>query len=624
MRKFKVLQTLSRQLKQKEEWKDWDFVVEIEQRASDANPAIRAGYWSWVEIDWGDGNGTQRYNTLNNAAGSIRYDGTLEPGTYQIKIRCNPDATHGSRYVKFGPDASNSGSGFYLKNTYCPQLKRVLKADMSHQRQMSYMFCKCYRLEEVCKITNSGHLTATNFAFSNCIALRGTVAFDSLESNTGSSNCFYNTLHLDRALLGPMPNCTSLSVAFSRSGVNEVVLSDLKKCAAVNSLFNLAKNLKKFVIPGGLPAATNLDSMFNTSSSLEEVDIGTDFPNATTTNEMFIRCSSLKNLNDLKSFPKNKDFTSMFSGCTSLEEVELEIGDESTTFNSTFNCCRSLRRVSLDGSFEKVTTITMMCQNARSLRELIVNGKPNELPGLPLCTNLGSAFLNTQLKGSFKIGDLPEATSLASTFAGMRLIEHIEIGDVGELDPETQGHVACNAGTICQNCFSLKSFKVGDYSINNWSNAFVGCFELEEAEFGEIGFTSTTGHDNDGIMQPYYMFSNCPSLKHVRGNLMFRRSGPNNNSYFANAFENCTQLEELPRIFPEDGFAETFIYPAAQFPSVFSNCISMSGTVPEWLWDADDPRHFKGTGSKGNAFWNCLKLSNYDDIPNTWKGNLDL
>lgn len=71
MRRFKVLQKLVEQLRRKEEWADWDFVLEIEQRATDSAPKIRAGYWGWVEVDWGDGNGVQRYTPPNNANGSF-------------------------------------------------------------------------------------------------------------------------------------------------------------------------------------------------------------------------------------------------------------------------------------------------------------------------------------------------------------------------------------------------------------------------------------------------------------------------------------------------------------------------------------------------------------------------
>lgn len=624
MRKTRLLQTLVQQKQREAEWADWDFVVEIDQQADDPQPAIRAGYWGWVEIDWGDGQGARRYSTLNNASGSIRYDGTLTPGTYQLKLRVNPNTTNASRYVKFGPDAAASGAGLYLRNTYCPQLKRVLKADMSHQRTMTYMFCKCYRLEEVCKFTNTSDIISAYSAFLCCTSLRGTVAFDSLENCTSMVFVFWNTPKLEKVLLGPLPKATSIQDCFNKCGASEIILSDLSSCTNASSAFYFAQNLKKIIIPGGLPEATTIANFANGCTELEEVDIGTEVPNASACNAAFYRCEKLKNLHGLKSFPKMNNAMQIFAYCQALEEIELETGESCTTMASAFFNCLNLKKLTINGGFDEVASMQAFAHHDTKLDQIIVNGKNCVFPDLPKLTSISYAFNETAIT-SLVMGDMPLLTSMDYACQLCYALEEVEIGDIGDWNEETQSYSnSCNATSCCNYDFKLKRFKIGNNNIYDIGSFFYGCQELEEVELGERGYKSPSTADDDGLRWTGSAFTYCNSLRKVKGCLKLRPQGPSTATGWSSMFSCCGMLEELPDIFPANGFAKTFTVKNANLANIFQNCFSIKGTVPEWLWDEDDPRHFKGTGSTGNAFAFCFGLSNYDDIPRAWKGNLEL
>lgn len=624
MRKFKVLQKLVEQLRRKEEWADWDFVLEIEQRATDSAPQIRAGYWSWVEVDWGDGNGVQRYTPPNNANGSFTGP-QLEPGVYTVKMRMNPTATSTSRYVKFGPDSSDTSSSAPLTNTYLPQLTKVLKADMSRHRSMSYMFTKCNRLTEVCKFTNTQTILSMSYTFNGCTNLEGTVAFDDLK-NCGSANfTFWNTQRLSKILLGPMPTCASIANICNKSGMEEIVISDLKACTSTNAAFFCTTRLKKLVIPGGLPKIQNIGSMF-AYSQIEEVDIGTYFPDCTTAIGIFQNCYELRDVHGFGRFEKLTSGNQMFQFCKKLTDLSIDLGNVISALQSAFMGCDALSSLTIEGEFDELVYANALCQFDNKLTQITVNGEVNKLPDLPKLQLLSYAFTYTSIAGSFEIGDMPAMSNLTQMFYNDTSLESFKCGDVGGWDEETQTSSAagCQTTDMFRYCTSLKYFKCGNHNFNILQYMFYSCGELLEAEFGERGYVSKNGHDDDGVNNITQTFALCSSLKHIKGCLKLRRTGPASNTAFNNAFDACMELEEMPDVWPDDGFAATFTYSGAQIQTFMNNCYNMHGHAPEWLWTSSDPRRFKGSGSKVNCFGYCFNLDNHGEIPQTWRNTYAL
>ena len=577
MRRFKVLQKLVEQLRRKEEWADWDFVLEIEQRATDSAPKIRAGYWSWVEVDWGDGNGVQRYTPPNNANGSFTGP-SLSPGVYTVKMRMNPAATSSSRYVKFGPDSYDSGSSPALKNTYLPQLTKVLKADLSKCRSMTYLCTKCTRLTEICELTHCGHLTSISYAFNGCINLEGTVAFDDLRSCQAANITFWNTPKLNRILLGPMPKCTSIANMCNRSGVEEVVISDLDICTNANMAFYCASRLKKLVIPGGLPKIQQMASMF-AYSQIEEVDIGTYFPDCTAANAIFQKCSELRDVHGFGRFEKLATGNCMFQNCVKITDINVSLGSVVSTLQSAFFGCTALTGLVITGDFDNLIYANALCQNNLNLEQITVNGEVNKLPSMSSLSLLQGAFAYTSIAGSFEIGDLPALTNMSQIFFWAKKLESFTCGDIGGWDEETETSAAgpCNMQDSFNQCLNLRHFKCGNNNINILYTTFYSCGKLEEAEFGERGYVSKNGHDDDGIMSISNAFSLCTSLKHIKGKLHLRRIGPSSATYWNNAFEICTNLEEMPDIWPPDGFS-TFAVSNSQLQSFLNSCYNMKRT----------------------------------------------
>ena len=356
-------------------------------------------------------------------------------------------------------------------------------------------------------------------------------------------------------------------------------------------------------------------------SKVEEVDIGTYFPECTNAANCFMRCLELRDVHGFGRFVKLQNAASIMQSCAKLTRIELDLGSVCSSLVSAFYGCDNLTELIINGTFNNLTSMAAMCYSNDLLSQITINGEVNKLPDMPALTTLSQAFTHTSLT-SFEIGDMPALTNMQSIFDGDDELESFVCGDIGGWNEELQ-QSAAGAGTATAafyNAVKLRYFKCGNHNLATIQTMFYNCAGLEEAVFGDRGYRSVNGHDYDGVLNGANAFTVCTSLKHVRGDLKLRRVGPSSASYFNGIFETCLQLMEMPNIWPEDGFAETFVTTGAvQLTTVFQSCYNMQGHVPSWLWDPDDPRRYKGTGSKNACFSYCYFLDNYADIPITWK-----
>ena len=148
------------------EWENWDLVLELEQREGDPAPCINYTSMNFI-VDWGQG--TVDTVTVWNSAARDHVGPALEPGNYTVKIKITRGNSGIISKLVFG--AVNTTASTTAK---MPQLKRILKCDVSQFRTLTYFVMKCPRLESVCKITGCTNIQNFSYSFNYCINLIGT------------------------------------------------------------------------------------------------------------------------------------------------------------------------------------------------------------------------------------------------------------------------------------------------------------------------------------------------------------------------------------------------------------------------------------------------------------------
>lgn len=326
------------------------------------------------------------------------------------------------------------------------------------------------------------------------------------------------------------------------------------------------KNLADITWKGHINFST-LPYCFYGCSAIEELPEIGDQPYCASLSYTFCQCSRLKHI-VLGRFPSCTSITHTFEFDMSLEEVYMSelsgVGDASNAFNQ----CKSLSGLSLSSFGQNCTSF------ATALNGCIALTGTFTLPDMLDCTSFGAAFNNCGLS-EITIGNTPSVTSIA---------------------------------TICQNNKNLRKFKMGQSPLVASSNAsFQNCKELEDLELHIPNNTLNYTQD---------MFSNCSKLKKLKGEARLKADGPSAATYWGNMFNYCRNLEELPDIFPSGGWAASFPTASVTFSNCFSNCVSLTGTVPSWIWETWPGRQ----NNQFNTFLNCFKLDNFNDISTYWKG----
>ena len=105
------------------------------------------------------------------------------------------------------------------------------------------------------------------------------------------------------------------------------------------------------------------------------------------------------------------------------------------------------------------------------------------------------------------------------------------------------------------------------------------------------------------------MFYNCSSLTAIPSTLTIPNGVPN----CAFMFQDCTSLtSDISNIWPS-----SWNYTGAiHLTYMFYNCVKVVGTIPaDKLWNSGK------TFNSSRCFYNCTSLTNYNEIPDTWKIN---
>lgn len=121
----------------------------------------------------------------------------------------------------------------------------------------------------------------------------------------------------------------------------------------------------------------------------------------------------------------------------------------------------------------------------------------------------------------------------------------------------------------------------------------------------------------NGAILEYMSFSECTNLKSI--------ASPRAKTFkyvtdFAGAFAGCTSLDSIP-----DNFFVSGIAPVTTYEGMFYGCTNLKGNAPElWLQVPNGSSNgYQGTPEGLGCFYGCSKLSNYDQIPEYWKSEIE-
>lgn len=310
-----------------------------------------------------------------------------------------------------------------------------------------------------------------------------------------------------------------------------------------------------------------------------------------------------------------EDLNSAFSGAVNLKSLP---SDEAgcfinvKSFYSAFSGCKGLSSISPDLFLycSKVTNFEHCFSDCDSLESL-----PSDLfKNCSQATTFKKCFFDCDGLKSLPSGlfqNCSQTESFASCFSNCEGLTSIP-NDLFS---------GCNNAVDFSGCFSncenLKSIQQrGLFSdcekVLSFASCFSGCSELEAVPSDLFKNCSQAESFS-------YCFSNCRSI-HLIPEELFKYS-PNIKDVSC-CFENCVSLVSVPtNIFDNNRRIQ-------DFRCVFYDCQNLVGESPYTIIDgvkyhlyerADAPDYFLRPSEVRGCFWECIKLEDYNYIPDEWK-----
>lgn len=429
-------------------------------------------------------------------------------------------------------------------------------------------------------------------------------------------------------------------------------------------------------------AVTNLEYIFY-KTGFESLPGGIfeGLTNVKTIGAVFQDCLSLRELSPqtFAGLTAAKSFKYCFSGCTSLRQLPSELFaglDKAYEFKSTFedsaieSIPEDIFKDCRDYSSADFTYMLAGCKNLKTVPAKLFNrftqvtspGFKNAFEGSGIETIPAGLFsANTSVSSGFEEAfygceslktiegpifaeNMTSITSMTRVFYGCSALQSIPEGFFDNI-------AGCKVKFqyTFENCSSLTTLPSGLFSKNALFTQFVGtfrgCTSLESVPGDLIG-------ENPKVTDVRTMFTNCSSLRSIPAELF---AGTPAITSFEGTFSGCLSLVDLPEsLFAAIGtktssvtFAECFknciglkSLPAGLFDTVtrinyiddcFSGCFSLTGESPYTMVDGVKVHLYErqrgevfpnapvsDSAHKG-CFYSCNGLSDYGQIPSTWK-----
>ena len=375
---------------------------------------------------------------------------------------------------------------------------------------------------------------------------------------------------------GLFDKCTEMTrfdgTFMSCTGITEIPEGLFDKCTEVtefNGTFNSCYELTS--IPQGLfdncTEVTSFIYTFAECESITEIPQGL-FDNCTqavTFNGTFNGCAALKSIPAglFDNCPEVTNFGYTFGGCIGITEIPEDLfryNIEAKKFNTTFSRCIGLTEIP-QGLFDNCTEVTDFY---------------GAFNGCTALTSIPTGLFDKCTK----------VTSFSSTFGMCTGLTNIPQG-LFDKCPEVTSFQG-----VFQYCPALTSIPVGLFD-NNIKVTDAGYI------FGWSGITEV----------PEGLFDKCPDIE-----------------YFSGLFAECKNLKSLPvNLFD-------FNKKAKNFYQAFRDCTALTGESPYTIINVDGtdvkvhlyerssyPEHFTAPTSYNKAYYSCTGLTDYADIPGSWK-----
>ena len=528
-----------------------------------------------------------------------------------------------------------------------------------------HTFYKCIQLTTIPAdlFRYNVNVTSFNGLFRDCASLT-TIPADLFEHNTLAESfqlTFLNCTGITELPAGLFSNntqaeyfyacfkgCTSLTTiqgGLFGDNTNTTVTSFLECFNGCTALNNLPSGLFGSDQSATNTQATNFRECFNGCTSLTAVpeDLFSRFEGPISFYLTFRNCTALNNL-PAGLFSNNTqatDFSSCFTNCSSLTEIPAELFRYNTNANSFQGCfyyCTGITTVPaglfsnneqakfFGSCFRGCTGLTTVPAGLFSNNVLAESFKYcfMECSGL---TNLPAELFrfNTNAKSFYGcfwlctgLTNLPaelfsyntQATDFTSCFQECTGLTYL---------PAELFRYNTNANSF-QGCFyyctGITTVPAGLFSNNTQATDFTFCF------YSCIGLTTVPAglFSNNALAESFFgCFSFCSELTTVPDGLFVSNSAATN---FERCFYDCKKLVLKKEIFPLPTVTpDFFANRTMNFQFCFQNVGTESqtpGTAPElWLFTGG------GAGTTWtitDCFTGATSLTNYNDIPNSWKG----
>ena len=296
-------------------------------------------------------------------------------------------------------------------------------------------------------------------------------------------------------------------------------------------------------------------------------------------------------------------------------KVYITFKEDLTSLANAFSYCSALKSIpeNLFANCPEVTEFYgtfQSCSALESIPEKLFanNPKVTKFGFLVLGTFIHCSSLTSIPENLF--ANCPKATDFSSTFYGCKALKSI---------PEqlfTNNPAVTSFASTFSACSSLKSIPAGLFDNNRMVTTFSGTFHACDAltEIPENLFAN-----NPAVTDFSTTFYRCEALTVIPENLFANCPKATDFSY---TFQGCKSLKSISeKLFANNTKVTNFSY-------TFKNCSALIGESPYTMIGdkkvhlyerADYPDHFTAPTNFTEAFFFCLNLTDYAQIPTNWK-----
>ena len=626
-------------------------------------------------VDWGDGTVEEitSETPLHTYGSAGEYVVTISGEVSRFSTESTAFSSDKTRYsyITRVKQWGKTGLTSMEKALYNCEYVTSIPSDVAHSfdnvTTFSYAFYYCKALEEIPAglFKNATEATSYNNVFAWCVNVPAIPEdlFESAGNVTDFSYAFAYCAEISKIPAGLFRNAgkgEDFSFLFNKTGIvstntnyTEGLLTEIPaglfdNCtSAVNFTATFGyTNVKS--IPAGLfdncTEATNMQSVFTSCVSLSSIPAGLFDKNTkvTTFYNIFNNCGITSIPAGL--FDNNTAVTTFrmtFAG-TDITSIPAGLFDGKTAvtnYNGCFYNCSNLTTVPA-GLFKDATAVTdigrifMNCKSLTTVPEDIFSGVSTQkaavmtylfdgsgLTSIPanllrscvMVTNLGYAFENCPNLTSIPEG-LFAANTKATTFTAV-FKNCTGLTSISE-NLFANNTAATNFGSAFYGCTGLTSIPedlfANSANATTFSSVFYGCTGLTSIPAGL--FTKQT-KVTTGLASAFY---GCTGLTSIPETLFATNTAVTS---FNSTFYGCTGLTSIPAGLFDNNKKVT------NFGKTFMGCNALTGESPYTeidgvkvhLYDRTTALGFSSVSTKTDCFDGCTGLSDYNDIPTTWK-----